>query len=74
MEHIAVIGVKTVGMKALCRIVVIGVKTVGMKVKPVQGDLDKCTGFTSGVATLWMQLTAGSCSTESQHAHGDFDK
>ena len=55
MLLIAVIGVKTVGMKALCRIVVIGVKTVGMKVKPVQGDLDKCTGFTGGSATFCMR-------------------
>lgn len=25
---------------------------------PAHGDVDKCTGFTSGTATLWMQSTA----------------
>ena len=54
------------------RIVVIGVKTVGMKVKPVQRDLDTCSGFTSGSATFcMMQWTAGACSVDDQSSFSD---
>ena len=56
------------------RIAVIGVKAVGMKVKPVQGDLDKCTGFTSSSATpCMMQFTAGPCSADDQSKFSDPD-
>jgi len=40
-------------------------------VKPVQGDLDKCTGFTSGSATPCMQSTAGACSADDQSKLAD---
>ena len=39
--------------------------------EPVQRDLNKCTGFTSGSATPPMQSTAGACSADDESKLAD---